>query len=318
MSTAFNELCECGTLEEVQQAIDAGADVAVQDDDGETCLMAATENPDVRVILLLLRTGADVNAQTSWGATALTQAVKRKSGPEVIAALIDAGANPNVQIIDGWPALKWAVEGNPNPEVIEVLIRGGADVRITGLLDVCNLNRNKEAILPILQAAGATNRGDPKSMSFKEHCKYGTPEEVQQAITAGADVTERDQHGGTCLMDATDNPDVAVIPLLVQSGADVNAQTKNGQTALMLAAMSTKTPQVICALIDAGADPNLQNRYGWTALKWAAQENPNPGVIHALIKGGCYTHIDGLVDICERSNKNKEAVLAVLKAAGAK
>ena len=158
----------------------------------------------------------------------------------------------------------------------------------------------------------------PAAETFGDLCKSGTLREMKQAIDGGADVKKRDQHGGTSLMDAIENPDVAVIPLLVRAGVDVNAQTVKGQTALMLAAMSATSPAVITALVDAGANPNLQNHYGWTALKWAAQENPNPGVIQALIKGGADVRIGGLLDICESRNKNKETILPVLKAAGAK
>jgi ankyrin repeat protein len=51
---------------------------------------------------------------------------------------------------------------------------------------------------------------------------------------------------------------------LIDRGADVNAQSKSGVTALMIAA-THNNPPMIGMLIDAGADPTLKNKLGQTA-----------------------------------------------------
>ena len=51
---------------------------------------------------------------------------------------------------------------------------------------------------------------------------------------------------------------------LLERGADVNAQSKTGVTALMIAA-THNNPPMIGMLIDAGADPTLKNNSGKTA-----------------------------------------------------
>ena len=51
---------------------------------------------------------------------------------------------------------------------------------------------------------------------------------------------------------------------LLDGGADVNAQSKAGVTALMIAA-THNNPPMIGMLIDAGADPTLKNKLGQTA-----------------------------------------------------
>lgn len=165
------------------------------------------------------------------------------------------------------------------------------------------------------EAGSTPGASSPKQQTFEDLCASGTLKQVQQAIDAGTDVNLRSQHGGTPLMSAINNPDVGVIPLLVRAGAEVNAQTVKGQTALMIAAMGSSKPEVISALIRAGADPNLENINGWTALKWAAQTNPNPDIITALVAGGADATIPGLLEICESHNRNKDAVAAALKAA---
>ncbi len=171
---------------------------------------------------------------------------------------------------------------------------------------------------PARVSVARPNPEEAAPKTFQELCKTGTPEQVQKAIDQGADVNASGQHGGTPLMDALDNPDIEVIGLLVEAGANVNARTVKGQTPLMIAAMSKQDPNLINALIEAGADVNAENHYGWSALKWAAQENPNPEVITALIEGGADVRTPGLLHACESRNRNKDAILAVLRVAGAR
>jgi ankyrin repeat protein len=60
---------------------------------------------------------------------------------------------------------------------------------------------------------------------------------------------------------------------LIERGADVNAQSKSGVTALMIAA-AHNNPPMIGILIDAGADPSLKNSLGQTAAD-VAERNGN-------------------------------------------
>src|SRR5208337_2862450 len=65
--TNFFKLVTTGTPQDIQTAIDKGADVNAQDKDGTTPLMDAAaynENPDA--ITTLLKAGADVNAQAKY------------------------------------------------------------------------------------------------------------------------------------------------------------------------------------------------------------------------------------------------------------
>jgi uncharacterized protein len=56
----------------------------------------------------------------------------------------------------------------------------------------------------------------------------------------------------------------------ISSGADVNAQDKSGWTALMYVAARNQDPQLITTLLKAGAALNARNRDGTTALMAAA------------------------------------------------
>ena len=68
-----------GTVAEVQQAINAGADVSAREVQGPTPLMwAVGYNTNPEVLSVLINAGADVNARAEGGATPLMFAVVEK------------------------------------------------------------------------------------------------------------------------------------------------------------------------------------------------------------------------------------------------
>ncbi len=71
---------------------------------------------------------------------------------------------------------------------------------------------------------------------------------------------------------------------LIEKGADVNAQAREGGTVLMYASMEGYT-DIVNLLIEAGADINAKDNEGWTALTWASGEG-HTEVVELLIKKG--------------------------------
>src|SRR5271157_2509494 len=75
-TTDFFVLVQTGTPQQIQAAIDKGANIKAQDSSGRTPLMvAAQNNQDPEVIATLLRAGSDINARDPNGYTAMTFAV---------------------------------------------------------------------------------------------------------------------------------------------------------------------------------------------------------------------------------------------------
>ncbi len=80
----------------------------------------------------------------------------------------------------------------------------------------------------------------------------------------------------------------AAISLLLDSGADVNAVTKHGDTALMVIAtgMGPNVRQDAQILIRNGCDVNAKNKDGWTALMFVAHEGWDVELLKALLAAG--------------------------------
>lgn len=107
---------------------------------------------------------------------------------------------------------------------------------------------------------------------------------VQQQLSDGVDVNDRDLWGFTPLAYAAQNGHVAVVKRLISSHADVNKVCGNvgeGLTALMQAARHGRA-EVIEPLLTAGANINAQDKDGWTALMYAVKEG-KVGVVKELL-----------------------------------
>ncbi len=118
----FFRLLDNGTPQQVQAAINKGADVNAQNGDGWTPLIeAACYNPRPEVIADLLRAGADVNAWDSLSMTALSWAATCNTNPSVVTVLLEAGADLESRDIGGDTPLMFAARYNQNPRVVSVL-----------------------------------------------------------------------------------------------------------------------------------------------------------------------------------------------------
>jgi len=94
------------------------------------------------------------------------------------------------------------------------------------------------------------------------------PHIVKALIASGADVNANTKDGFTPLMVAADNGDIESVNALIKAHADVDARDNEGATALIVIADTYAFDNSACtrALISAGADVNAKNNYGESAL----------------------------------------------------
>src|SRR5581483_5955016 len=126
------------------------------------------------------------------------------------------------------------------------------------------------------------------------------PYAVQLALAKGLDVNSPDPVGGTPVMSAAGNGDVASVKLLLEKGANVNIvsadagvqKVKNGVIQLgrftpLLLASTYGPPELVEMLLKARAKVNVTDARGMTPLHFAVtSDHQNPEIIRMLLAAG--------------------------------
>ncbi|HMZ80623.1 MAG TPA: ankyrin repeat domain-containing protein [Acidobacteriota bacterium] len=270
---------------------------------GWTPLLYATAFRDQAMMQRLIQRGASVDAPSSTGLTPLMVAAALRS-EELCSFLIDQGADTNRADTYGSTPIDFALKqtylfdepfslsfsgafsvSNDNPDqlnqTIALLRRHGA--RISGH----TARRGKTtaqlaAENGLLELVKASVHEDPTqinqpdlngetllmSAAYKQNVDL-----VRFLIDQGADVNARTRFHYTVVHFATPNANsaegektsIAIFQLLVQHGADLNAQGYSGDTALFYAAGGNH-PRLLKFLLDHGADPTIRNKANRSAV----------------------------------------------------
>ena len=100
-----------------------------------------------------------------------------------------------------------------------------------------------------------------------------TPQMIKDLIKSGANVNAKTDNGETALMWAVRHRNAEVVKALIEAGADINAKNNKGATALMLALILNRSPaKTVQILIDSGADIFAKDNAGKTALYYAKND----------------------------------------------
>lgn len=192
--------------------IEAGADVNLRDDDGNTALMhlvkkhtsmSADGGMGTVILKCLIAGGADVNVRGKGGVTPLMESGHHRFSPiAFLSILLDAGADPNSQDERGETALMHA-ERQRRAGNVEILLAGGAlpDLRdaggMTALMHWCNRNDGSHAIRYLLAAGADVNARDNlgRTALMIADCGQDTTGLIETLLAAGADVHALDNKG---------------------------------------------------------------------------------------------------------------------------
>jgi ankyrin repeat protein len=255
---------------------------------GLTPLLFAARENCLACLPVLIEAGADLNATTPDGISPIVIALINGHF-DVAGALVEAGTDPNLADYTGRTALYAAIDFNtmvksnrPAPKVIEnrlsgldvarLLLERGADVNplLKRLPPYrAKLDRGNDGMLgggttPFLRAAKA---GDLPAMKLLlEHGADASLAPTRSGITplmaaAGLGTTEPDTTGRL----KTQEQAIEAIQLLLDRGFDINAQAKDGQTAVHGAAMQGYD-DVIRFLAAKGAKLDTPDSDGFTPL----------------------------------------------------
>lgn len=195
-------------------------------------LVEAIKARDIVKVKELLASGANPNERGPFGYTPLMTATIIKNQP-LMQVLIEAGAEINELRENRSSALTIAVESNYS-QGVALLLKYKADLNIT-------------------LGAGET--------LLHRALLLENVENTRALLDAGANVNQKNEQGNAPLCYAVRN--INLVTLLLQKGADVNIQNNQGETPLMIATRM-KSVAVVKLLIASGANIGIQDVYGWT------------------------------------------------------
>lgn len=117
---------------------------------------------------------------------------------------------------------------------------------------------------------------------------------VNEYIRSGGDLEAKDELGRTAIVEAAVMSCYDVIKILIEAGANVNAESEFGNTPLMLLTTKSNATEIIKLLIDVGADVNHINTINKTALICAVKVNLLKNVAILLEAGADLNIVDAV------------------------
>jgi ankyrin repeat protein len=106
----------------VTSLVDRGADVRLQDGDGDTALHLAVQNGNLKLTKMFVSKGAPLDVKNKVGGTPLMWAAVF-GNEELVKFLLESGADPTIKDSDGMTAASWAVK-NKHEELVPLLSAG--------------------------------------------------------------------------------------------------------------------------------------------------------------------------------------------------
>jgi FOG: Ankyrin repeat len=135
------------------------------------------------------------------------------------------------------------------------------------------------------KAPAPTSSNERAPGELMSYIQQGECDTLGKRLDEGATLPAMDSMGYTPLGLASAYAFPQCIKVLVEHGANVNTPMMGGWTPIMLSAMSGASGPVLQLLLDKGADINAQNEWGCTALYYAVGYGAVPTVKYLLQHG---------------------------------
>lgn len=228
-------------------------------------LFTAIKTGDASAFAKALASGADANAVSENGTPALVAAVLANSY-DLTAALIGENANVNLTDSSGNTAINQATRAGHLP-LVELLLRSKASTQVGQLGGARRIamRYGYRQILLVLSRHDRIPVPNPDAAMLADAIAGGDMDGVLEAMMIGVSANSLDFTGRPVLTLAAIKGDPAIIDMLLNKGANINAMDEIGFTALMEAARVHNRGAVKTLLI-AGANTALKAKDGTTAV----------------------------------------------------
>lgn len=274
-----------------------------------TPLHEAASLGEAKLVELLLRHGANLNAVSTRGDTSLVLALAEKH-EEVANMLLDSGADYKISNSDGMSPLHLAVLMNLRSCVQKMLIRG-ADANETrptafGNVPVLSVAIKKtppdQSIIELLLHHGANplmlhhKRTRVETVLHQSVRILDGSDIIRTLAEAAKDFTVEDEDGRTVLHLAAQKGNEEAVRILLKAGAaaDFQSQAKLDRKdpdgipadfyALSLAILEKENLSIVKLLLDEGASPNVIS-FGLFPIQLAAKLGRSESIKLLLQKG---------------------------------
>lgn len=311
-----------GHLIIVKHLLELGLDVNAEAGEYDTALWAGLLHNNLEIVMLLLENGADLDHQNNNLKRTVLHKASSYGYEHIVRLCLDAGANPNIQDEEGQTALFKALRhgyGNTAKRLFDNRVGVNFQDKLGESVPyVAQRKGGKEIVQLLLNNGADVNLQDKRGESvLYVALEKGEKEIAQLLLDNGADVNLQDDRGGSALhkvvkpisyiehVEAELFPESAegnrwealsprqktecLVELLLENGANVNLQDRNGHDALFYAAKRGHK-RVVRLLLERGAGNNTSS--GRKALR-CARENGDIGIVNLLLGSGITFESEG-------------------------
>uniref|UniRef100_A0A3P9IY68 Death-associated protein kinase 1 n=1 Tax=Oryzias latipes TaxID=8090 RepID=A0A3P9IY68_ORYLA len=245
----------CGNIQIIEVLMRKGAEIQANDKSGANAVYYAARHGHVETLRFLHEKKCPLNVQDKSGETALHVAA-RYGNVDVVSYLCTIQADPNLADREQEIPLHCAA-WHGYSAVARALCQAGCDVNAT----------NREGESPLLTASAR-----------------GFVDIVECLVEHRADLQATDKDGHTALHLAVRRCQVDVVQCLLKHNCQQDQQDRHGNTALHIACKDGNLPIVI-AICGAKANLDLPNKHGRTPLHLAAKNGSLEVVRHLCLAG---------------------------------
>uniref|UniRef100_A0A1A8N2G5 non-specific serine/threonine protein kinase n=1 Tax=Nothobranchius pienaari TaxID=704102 RepID=A0A1A8N2G5_9TELE len=245
----------CGNVQIIEVLMRKGADIQANDKTGANAVYHAARHGHVDTLRFLHDNRCPLDVQDKCGETALHVAA-RYGNVDVVSYLCSIRSNPNLTDLEKETPLHCAA-WHGYSAVARALCQAGC------LVDA----KNREGETPLLTASAR-----------------GFVDIVECLVEHQADLEARDKDDHTALHLAVRRCQVEVVRCLIRHHCHLDQQDRHGNTPLHIACNDGNLP-IVMAMCDAKASLDLPNKYGRTAIHLAANNGNLEVVRHLCLSG---------------------------------